>query len=111
MSGVAPGIGDLYSVSVTRGGLWVVVVALTVACSSETASKSQPYDRSCQQNTDCVAVPAMPCKCDCSYEAINVREQSRHFNDALNCGCSCLAPTPGPPAVCSAEGVCEVKAP
>ncbi|HMR08980.1 MAG TPA: hypothetical protein PKA88_24540, partial [Polyangiaceae bacterium] len=88
-----------------------VLVGLSVACSSGSSSGPPPYDRSCSQTTDCVAVPAMPCKCDCSYEAINVREQERHRADEFECGCGCLSPNPVPAAVCSADGMCELGPP
>lgn len=84
------------------------LVALGLAGGCSTTIDADDYERSCQQDAECVIISVGDiCDCSCEVSAINQVDLPKYFDDRdVDCSKQCGPCPEAPPAACVA-GVCQ----
>ncbi len=73
----------------------LIVLLLFLACGGSTILTTEGLDKSCTTKDDCISVlVGDTCKCDCNYDAINKKDESKFRNQGnqpRSCDLACGA--------------------
>lgn len=90
----------------------LVLLALTPLSGCSTTIDADDYERSCQEDSECMIISVGDiCDCSCDVSAINRSDEAAYREDRhVDCNKQCEPCPEAPPAIC-AESLCQIAAP